>query len=112
MTKRKILRTLLPVGITLIFAAGYYYYAPPAFNFHDPELWWFLIVLCAIYGVLRLIFGHRTLIENGKPTWKGFLGFAAAAVLFVSSPGKRGAASKQGFFPAMAIAFLTASLLT
>lgn len=37
---------------------------------------------------------------------------AAAAVLFVSSPGKRGAASKQGFFPAMAIAFLTASLLT
>ena len=83
MTKRKILRTLLPVGITLIFAAGYYYYAPPAFNFHDPELWWFLIVLCAVYGVLRLIFGHRTLIENGKPTWKGFLGFAAAAVLFL-----------------------------
>lgn len=83
MTKRKILCTLLPVGITLIFAAGYYYYAPPAFNFHDPELWWFLIVLCAVYGVLRLIFGHRTLIENGKPTWKGFLGFAAAAVLFL-----------------------------
>ena len=82
MTKRNVLRTLLPIGITLIFAGGYYYYAHPAINFHDTGFWWFLIALCAVYGVLRLIFGHDTLIENGKPTWKGFLGFGAAALIF------------------------------
>ena len=83
MTKSKILRVLLPICITLLFAAGYYYYAPPAINFHDPALWWYLIAVLAAYGILRLLFGFRTLTENGKPNLKGFLGFAAAAVLFL-----------------------------
>ena len=58
----------------------------------------FLAVQAGV-GALSFLLGHRGI-------------GAAPAVLFVSSPGKRGAASKQGFFPAMAIAFLTASLLT
>ena len=67
MTKSKILRVLLPICITLLFAAGYYYYAPPAINFHDPALWWYLIAVLAAYGILRLLFGFQTLTENGKP---------------------------------------------
>lgn len=70
----------------------------------------FLAVQAGV-GALSFLLGHRgigaALIFAGAGSM-----LAAAAVLFVSSPGKRGAASKQGFFPAMAIAFLTASLLT
>lgn len=70
----------------------------------------FLAVQAGV-GALSFLLGHRgigaALIFAGAGSM-----LAAAAVLFVSSPGKRGAASKQDFFPAMAIAFLTASLLT
>ena len=64
----------------------------------------FLAVQAGV-GALSFLLGHR-----GIGAALIFAG--AGSMLFVSSPGKRGAASKQGFFPAMAIAFLTASLLT
>lgn len=83
MTRNKVLRTILPILITLALGGGLYYYAPPALNIHDSRLWWTVIFLLVIYGFLRLIAGRRTLIENGRPNFKGFLGFAAAAVLAI-----------------------------
>ncbi len=83
MTKRKVLRTLLPILITLLLAGGLYYYAPPAINIHDTSLWWMLVFLAAVYGFLRLIAGRKNLVVNGKPNLKGLLGFAVAAVLAV-----------------------------
>ena len=68
----------------------------------------FLAVQAGV-GALSFLLGHRGI---GAALIFAGAGSMLAAVLFVSLPGKRGAASKQGFFPAMAIAFLTASLLT
>lgn len=81
MTKSKVLRTLLPILITLALGGGLYYYAPPALNIHDSSLWWMVILLAAVYGFLRLIARRRTLMADGRPNLKGFLGFAVAAVL-------------------------------
>ena len=83
MTKSKIFRAVMPVVLTLLAGGALYYYAPPAINIHDPSAWWTMIFLLVVYGVLRLIFSFRTLTIDGRPTRRGYLGFAAAGVLVV-----------------------------
>ena len=54
MTRNKVLRTILPILITLAIGGGLYYYAPPALNIHDSRLWWTVIFLLVIVTVLGM----------------------------------------------------------
>ncbi len=84
MTKKKIIRGLLPVLLTLLAGGVMYYYAPPALSIYDASAWWFVILLLGIYGGLKLLFGLRTLSVEGHMNAKGIVPyFGAALVLFV-----------------------------
>ena len=63
-------RTLINVGVTLVFAFVYFYVELPAINFHAEEFYVFVFLLCAVYcGCAVLTSGFR-----GEGV-KGYVGF-------------------------------------
>jgi len=48
-------RTLLNLGITLLFGFIYFYVELPALNFHAQELYLFIFLLCAVYCVCAVL---------------------------------------------------------
>ena len=44
-------RTLINLGVTLLFGLGYFYFELPALNFHAEEFYVFVFLLCAVYCV-------------------------------------------------------------
>ena len=42
-------RTLINLGVTLLFGLGYFYFELPALNFHAEEFYVFVFLLCAVY---------------------------------------------------------------
>ena len=42
-------RTLINLGVTLVFGLVYFYVQLPALNFHDEDFYLFLFLLCAVY---------------------------------------------------------------
>lgn len=48
-------RTLINLGVTLVFALGYFYIEMPALNFHAEEFYVFLFLLCAVYCVCAIL---------------------------------------------------------
>ena len=63
-------RTLINLGVTLLFAAGYFYVELPALNFHAEEFYVFVFLLCAVYaGCAVFTSGFR-----GEGV-RGYLGF-------------------------------------
>ena len=48
-------RTLINLGVTLLFGLGYFYFELPALNFHAEEFYVFLFLLCAVYCVCAVI---------------------------------------------------------
>ena len=63
-------RTLINLGVTLLFGLGYFYFELPALNFHAEEFYVFLFLLCAVYCVCAVI----TSGFQGEGV-KGYFGF-------------------------------------
>ena len=63
-------RTLINLGVTLLFGLGYFYFELPALNFHAEEFYVFLFLLCAVYCVCAVL----TSGFQGEGV-KGYLGF-------------------------------------
>ncbi|MDY3281707.1 CvpA family protein [Dysosmobacter sp.] len=79
-------RTLLNIGVTLVFALVYFYLELPALNFHDEDFYLFVFLCCAVYCICAVI----TSGFQGEGV-KGYLSFvrkqctvpfAAVVVLF------------------------------
>ena len=47
--KSSLLRTLINLGVTLLFAAGYFYIELPPINIYAEEFYAFIFLLCAVY---------------------------------------------------------------
>ena len=63
-------RTLINLGVTLLFGLGYFYFELPALNFHAEEFYVFVFLLCAVYcGCAILTSGFQ---GTGA---RGYLGF-------------------------------------
>ena len=63
-------RTLINLGVTLLFGLGYFYFELPALNFHAEEFYVFLFLLCAVYCVCAVL----TSGFQGEGV-KGYFGF-------------------------------------
>ena len=63
-------RTLINLGVTLLFGLGYFYFELPALNFHAEEFYVFVFLLCAVYCVCAVI----TSGFQGEGV-KGYFGF-------------------------------------
>lgn len=63
-------RTLVNLGVTLVFAAVYFYLELPALNFHNEELYTFLFLCCVVYCVCAVL----TSGFQGEGV-KGYFGF-------------------------------------
>ena len=63
-------RTLINLGVTLLFGLGYFYFELPALNFHAEEFYVFVFLLCAVYCVCAVL----TSGFQGEGV-KGYLGF-------------------------------------
>ena len=48
-------RTLINLGVTLLFGLGYFYFELPALNFHAEEFYVFVFLLCAVYCVCAVL---------------------------------------------------------
>ena len=74
-------RTLLNLGVTLVFALVYFYLELPALNFHAEELYVFLFLVCAVYcGTAILTSGFR---GEGVKGYVGFVKKQCAVPFFV-----------------------------
>lgn len=63
-------RTLINLGVTLLFGLGYFYFELPALNFHAEEFYVFAFLLCAVYCVCAVL----TSGFQGEGV-KGYFGF-------------------------------------
>ena len=63
-------RTLINLGVTLLFGLGYFYFELPALNFHAEEFYVFVFLLCAVYCVMAIL----TSGFQGEGV-KGYFGF-------------------------------------
>ncbi|MFR3181122.1 CvpA family protein [Dysosmobacter welbionis] len=63
-------RTLINLGVTLLFGLGYFYFEMPALNFHAEEFYVFVFLLCAVYCVCAVL----TSGFQGEGV-KGYFGF-------------------------------------
>lgn len=63
-------RTLINLGVTLLFGLGYFYFELPALNFHAEEFYVFVFLLCAVYCVCSVL----TSGFQGEGV-KGYFGF-------------------------------------
>lgn len=63
-------RTLINLGVTLLFGLGYFYLELPALNFHAEEFYVFVFLLCAVYCVCAVL----TSGFQGEGV-KGYFGF-------------------------------------
>ena len=63
-------RTLITLGVTLLFGLGYFYFELPALNFHAEEFYVFVFLLCAVYCVCAVL----TSGFQGEGV-KGYFGF-------------------------------------
>ncbi len=63
-------RTLINLGVTLVFALGYFYLELPALNFHAEEFYVFAFLICAVYCVCAVV----TSGFQGEGI-KGYVGF-------------------------------------
>ena len=63
-------RTLINLGVTLLFGLGYFYFELPALNFHAEEFYVFVFLLCAVYCVCAVL----TSGLQGEGV-KGYFGF-------------------------------------
>lgn len=63
-------RTLINLGVTLLFGLGYFYFELPALNFHAEEFYVFVFLLCAVYCVCAVL----TSSFQGEGV-KGYFGF-------------------------------------
>ena len=63
-------RTLINLGVTLLFGLGYFYVELPALNFHAEEFYVFVFLLCAVYCVCAVL----TSGFQGEGV-KGYFGF-------------------------------------
>ena len=63
-------RTLINLGVTLLFGLGYFYFDLPALNFHAEEFYVFVFLLCAVYCVCAVL----TSGFQGEGV-KGYFGF-------------------------------------
>ena len=63
-------RTLINLGVTLLFGLGYFYFELPALNFHAAEFYVFVFLLCAVYCVCAVL----TSGFQGEGV-KGYFGF-------------------------------------
>ena len=74
-------RTLLNLGVTLVFALVYFYLELPALNFHAEELYVFLFLVCAVYcGMAMITSGFR---GEGVKGYVGFVKKQCAVPFFV-----------------------------
>ena len=63
-------RTLINLGVPLLFGLGYFYFELPALNFHAEEFYVFVFLLCAVYCVCAVL----TSGFQGEGV-KGYFGF-------------------------------------
>ena len=63
-------RTLINLGVTLLFGLGYFYFELPALNFHAEEFYVFVFLLCVVYCVCAVL----TSGFQGEGV-KGYFGF-------------------------------------
>ena len=63
-------RTLINLGVTLLFGLGYFYFELPALNFHAEEFYVFVFLMCAVYCVCAVL----TSGFQGEGV-KGYFGF-------------------------------------
>ena len=63
-------RTLINLGVTLLFGLGYFYFELPALNVHAEEFYVFVFLLCAVYCVCAVL----TSGFQGEGV-KGYFGF-------------------------------------
>lgn len=63
-------RTLINLGVTLLFGLGYFYFELPALNFHAEGFYVFVFLLCAVYCVCAVL----TSGFQGEGV-KGYFGF-------------------------------------
>ena len=63
-------RTLINLGVTLLYGLGYFYFELPALNFHAEEFYVFVFLLCAVYCVCAVL----TSGFQGEGV-KGYFGF-------------------------------------
>ena len=63
-------RTLINLGVTLLFGLGYFYFELPALNFHAEEFYVFVFLLCVVYCVCAVLTSG---FQGGGV--KGYFGF-------------------------------------
>ncbi|MCL2562562.1 MAG: CvpA family protein [Oscillospiraceae bacterium] len=59
-------RTILTILLTLLVGLGYFYFALPAINLHDPSFYGFFFIMAAVYCGLSLFLGGAGL-KDAKP---------------------------------------------
>lgn len=64
-------RTLINLGVTLVFALGYFYVELPAINLHAEEFYVFALLVCAVYCICAVI----TSGFQGEGGVKAYFGF-------------------------------------
>ena len=69
-------KTLISIGVTVIYALVAYWFMLPAINLRSKEFYFYLITICAVYLILSLIFkGQRVIndsISQKKVNLSGF----------------------------------------
>ena len=57
-------KTLISIGITVIYALVAYWFMLPAINLRSKEFYFYLITICAVYLILSLIFKGQRVIND------------------------------------------------
>ncbi len=79
--------SLISLAVTLVFGAVYYYFALPALNLHSGDFYTFVILLCVVYAVCKLILtvgiGIKKNAEIGASTFKNVFKVATVPSVIV-----------------------------
>lgn len=79
--------SLIGLAVTLVFGAVYYYFALPALNLHSGDFYTFVILLCVVYAVCKLILtvgiGIKKNAEIGASTFKNVFKVATVPSVIV-----------------------------
>ena len=86
-------KTLISIGVTVIYALVAYWFMLPAINLRSKEFYFYLITICAVYLILSLIFkGQRVIndsISQKKVNLSGFRSSHLVTKILLGCAGRR-----------------------
>lgn len=78
-------RTIINIVITLVAAFLYFYIKVPAINLHDPELYYFVIFIAAVYCILSIITQGLHRANTVQDLWKNIKAHCFIPVIVCAS---------------------------